>query len=89
MIIVGNWIRLTGTVFIGATRGPGSIEPFHDGAATGFAVVFTLAALLLFVSTLHPPPPRPMISGPTDVVREQLGATLMRAGRDSIDGGAT
>ncbi len=55
IVVVCNLVRMTATVLVGVWEGPGEIEPFHDGIATAFAVVFVLTALALFVGTLCPP----------------------------------
>lgn len=62
VVLVGNLLRMIGTGWIGAHRGAASIEPFHDGLATAFAVTFLLAGLSMFAWVLIGPaqPPTPL-----------------------------
>ncbi|MEO5901219.1 MAG: exosortase/archaeosortase family protein, partial [Ilumatobacteraceae bacterium] len=57
IVVACNLMRMLATVLVGVWAGPGEIEPFHDGLATGFAVLFVLFALAAFVSILWPPRP--------------------------------
>ncbi len=52
IVIVGNFVRIVTTLAVGVNRGPGAIEPFHDGPATWFAVAYVLAALFVFATVL-------------------------------------
>jgi exosortase/archaeosortase family protein len=52
LIVSCNLVRIAATVLVGVRFGPGSIEAFHDGVATWFAVLFVLGGFGLFVSSL-------------------------------------
>ncbi len=52
IVIVCNLVRIVATIAVGVGRGPGAIEPFHDGPATWFAVAYVLAAVAAFAAVL-------------------------------------
>ncbi|MCU1360760.1 MAG: hypothetical protein JWN99_2049 [Ilumatobacteraceae bacterium] len=54
IVVVCNLIRISSTVLMGLWKGPAALESFHDGLATGFAVVFVLTGCALFAFSLPP-----------------------------------
>lgn len=52
VIVVCNLVRIGATVSVGLWKGPGTLEVFHDGLATGFAVLFVLVGCAVFAFSL-------------------------------------
>ena len=52
LVIIGNLVRIVATLAVGVSHGPGAIEPFHDGPATWFAVVYVLTAIFVVATVL-------------------------------------
>lgn len=45
IVLIGNIVRLTAVGWVAATWAPSSVDAFHDGPATAFAVVVVLLAV--------------------------------------------
>jgi exosortase/archaeosortase family protein len=61
IVVVGNVVRLTAVGWVAATWAPSSVDAFHDGPATAFAVVAVLlavAVVALGAPWRRPAPPR-------------------------------
>jgi exosortase/archaeosortase family protein len=64
IVIVGNTLRLVGTVAVGARQGSGALERVHDGAATWFAVAVLVAAAATFTWSVWPSGRRVVAASP-------------------------
>jgi exosortase/archaeosortase family protein len=58
VMVIGNLLRMSGSVIVGIHSGRNSLVLFHDWIATGFGMVYTLAGLVLMLWLLLPPSSR-------------------------------
>lgn len=78
LVVIGNLVRIGATIVVGVTSGPGSIESFHDGLGTGFAVLYVLVGFAVFVGCL-PNPARYGLRKALQANGDEAAATEMAA----------
>lgn len=54
LVVVGNVLRIAGSLWVGREAGPGSLVLFHDWVGTFFALLYTLVGFFLMLYLILP-----------------------------------